>query len=365
MRVMVVVPGALGYGGTTRFLERLLEIHARQGIVTTLLMPEQASAATAALSGHSGVEILFAPDRTGPETAPFLTPFFDLLFSWRAIWSRRPDLIVVSTSDPGRMSIALYLPFPVLYFLHGAPERPFRLLPRIYMRIGSFLNNRVVTVSRAAAQSIAATMGLPADHISVVYNSTPAVQLGPEGGAPVVVTAGHLVPYKNPFGWLEVAKNVLQKRGDATFVWLGDGELLAAMREMVNSAGLQERILLPGYVPDLLPWLTAAQVYFQPSLRESHGIAVLEAMAHRLPCVVADTGGLPESVVDDETGFVCRPGDLAGFTDRILDLLDDRPLRVRLGSAGRLSVEGKFSPAQQEQKLLALYGSLVRKADLR
>lgn len=363
MRVLVVVPDVVQYGGTSRFLERLLEIHARQGIETTLLVPTgQTCLELVALTERYVVELSKCPSHVKKGTAPFLTPFFDFLFLWRTVLNWRPDLIVVSTGDPGRLSIGLYFPVPVLYVLHSFPEQRFRPLPRWYLRIGSLLNNLVMTVSHAAAKSVSGTMGIARSRIEVVYNSCRIENSKPASDTPIILTAGHLVSYKNPDLWLDVAVMVLQEWPGSMFVWLGDGELLGSIREKVKGMSLEERILLPGYIPDPSVWYEKAQVYLQPSLRESHGIAVLEAMANGLPCVVADTGGLPESVVDKETGYVCSTNDSAGFAARIKGLLGDAALRERMGSAGRQRVQRCFSEELQEQKIMALYHRLTGKA---
>ena len=362
MRILVIIPDKYAYGGTSHFLELLLELHDRRGIETALLVPaHHNNSSLVSLATRHRVKILSAINKVRDNTSPVLTPIFDFLFSWRAVKSWRPDLLVVSTADPGRMSVALYFPIPVLYILHSVPETCFGYLPRFYLRIGSLLKNRIMTVSKASAETISITMGIPLDKISVVYNSCRSIQHKLKAELPVIVTAGHLVPYKNPHGWLKVAQCVIKQRADITFIWLGDGELLAPMREMVKTLGIEDRVLLPGFVSDPYTWYEKSQVYFQPSLRESHGIAVLEAMSHGLPCVVSDTGGLPESVVDNETGFVCPPGDVTGFADRILALLGDPELRERMGSVGRLRTEQYFSETEQEQKIMALYECLVKK----
>lgn len=366
MRVLVIIPDKYSYGGTSCFLERLLGLHDRYGIETALLAPTHYwNNSLVSLATRHSVKILSSTNRVQYNTLPALTLFFDFLFSWRVVKSWRPDLLVVSTGNPGRMSVALFFPIPVLYILHSVPEICFRFLPRFYLRVGSLLKNRIMTVSKAAAETISITMGIPPDKISVVYNSCRSIHHKPNVNMPVVITAGHLVPYKNPHVWLKVAQHVIQKMADVTFVWVGDGDLLASMLETVKTLELEERVLLPGFVSDPYTWYKKSQVYFQPSLRESHGIAVLEAMSHCLPCVVADTGGLPESVIDNETGFVCPPGDVTGFADRILTLLGDPELRERMGISGRLRTERFFSETEQEQKIMALYDYLVKKREKR
>jgi len=365
MKVLLIVPDVGRYGGTTRFLERLLDIHVRHGIITTLLVPTgQCHDGLVAIAARYGVTLVHSLSRTLPDTPPFFTPFFDFLFSWTTLRLHCPDLIVVSTADPGRLSIALYFPFPVLYILHSIPEKRFRLFPRWYIKIGSLLRNRFVTVSGAAADAISETMGIPRTCIEVVYNSYPVGERGTENShQSVVLTVGHLVGYKNPWLWLDIACKVLATYPDTLFVWLGDGELLEPLRNKVKQLSLEKWILLPGYIEDPSSWYLGTSVYLQPSSRESHGIAVLEAMAHGLPCVVANIGGLPESVVDGESGYVCPLADPASFAAAVMGLLGDPGLRNRMGEAGRQRVENNFSEELQEEKLMVLYCSLVQQKE--
>jgi glycosyltransferase involved in cell wall biosynthesis len=360
MKVLVIAPDVSQYGGMTRFLERLMDIHVRQGIDTMLLVSTiQYHPALTALVEHYGVELIRSPNRSVSDTPPFLTPVFDLLFSWRTVLTRRPDLIVVTTGEPGRLSIALFFPIPVLYILHCIPEHHFRLLPRWYLRAGFMLNNLVMTVSKAAAESISGTMGIPRNRIEVVYNSAGIAARRKESNELIILTVGHLVAYKNPDLWLEVAVTVLKNCPGCRFVWLGDGELFTTFRDTVKGMSLEERILLPGYVSDPSTWYARSHIYFQPSLRENHSIAVLEAMASGLPCVVANTGGLPESVDHGKTGYVCSPNDSAAFVERLMELLGDSVLCEHMGTAGRQRVEGYFSEEVQEQKINALYERLI------
>lgn len=365
MKVLVIVPDIVPYGGTNRFLEQLLKIHARQSISTVLLaQKELCPAELESLAARYSVELVKSSSRTRLDTMPFLTPVFDFLFCWRTVLSRHPDVIVVSTGVPGRLSISLYFPVPVLYVLHSVPEQRFGLLPRLFLWCGSMLiNNRVVAVSNSAAQSVSDTMGISCTRVEVLYNSFSDVSFVKGSDEPIILTAGHMVSYKNPELWLEVACRVLQECPGSVFVWLGDGAMLEAIRRKVERTSFAERIMLPGYVPDPSSWYARAQIYFQPSLRESHGIAVLEAMSHGLPCVVADVGGLPESVVDGETGYVCAPTDVAEYVSRIKDLFASRALRERLGCAGRLRAEKFFTEKVQEAELVKLYDLIAGRSD--
>lgn len=367
MRILIIAAGIGPYGGTVRFLERLMEIHRNQGITTALLMEsgDSTGSVVTEMAHRYAVTVFRETNRNQPATPPLLTPLLDLLFSWRTVLNWRPDLIIVSTGDPGRMSIVLYYPVPVIYALHTVPDLKMRILPRLYLRLGMMLNNSVMTVSQTAAAEISKNMCIPCGKIAVVPNGCKPMSAEGGGTAPIVLTVGHLVTYKNPETWLAVAKKVIQQRPDTNFVWVGDGELIASIYREVASCKLLDRIHLPGYSKDPSIWYKQARIYFQPSLKESQGIAVLEAMAHSLPCVVSDVGGLPESVQNGVTGFVLDPADIDGFSMAIIQLLDrSSDLRERMGASGLQRLNEVFSEEKQEQGIVALYERAIGRGSI-
>jgi glycosyltransferase involved in cell wall biosynthesis len=86
-------------------------------------------------------------------------------------------------------------------------------------------------------------------------------------------------------------------------------------------------------------------------LRESGGIAVLEAMFHGLPCVTSDIGGLPESVINGLTGFTCQSNYIENFCMRMTTLLDSPNIRNGMDSAGKQRSKELFSEVIQEKSL--------------
>lgn len=364
MRILIIAPGIGPYGGTLRFLERLMEIHRNQGITSALLIEsgDSTGSGVTEMAHRNSVTVFRESNRNQLTTPPFLTPLLDLSFSIRTCYSWRPDLIIVSTGDPGRMSIVLYYPVPVIYVLHTVPELKMRILPRLYLRLSMMFNNSVLTVSQAAASAISKNMYIPYGKIAVVPNGCKPMSTVEVATAPIVLTVGHMVAYKNPETWFAVAKKVIQQRPDTNFVWVGDGELMASIYKKAASSKLLDRIHFPGCSNDPSIWFKQACVYFQPSLKESQGIAVLEAMAHGLPCVVSDVGGLPESVQNGVTGFVVHFSDVDGFSRAIIQLLDNSSnLRKQFGKSGLQRLNELFSEEQQEQGIKQLYEKMLGK----
>jgi len=88
-------------------------------------------------------------------------------------------------------------------------------------------------------------------------------------------------------------------------------------------------------------------------------MSVLEAMAYGKPVVASRIGGIPELVLDGETGFLFEAGD-AGELRMILDrLMSDSALRARMGAAGRIRAERQFSIEKHNANLMDTYRSLV------
>lgn len=120
-----------------------------------------------------------------------------------------------------------------------------------------------------------------------------------------------------------------------------DGEKL---REMSRELGLRKEIIFHGFVQDVQQALSTCNVFlFTPRLGEGTSIALIEAMSMELPCVVFDTPAMAEVVVNEETGFVVKDGDIDMLSERLQTLLKDPDLCKKMGRAGRKRAEKLFN----------------------
>jgi glycosyltransferase involved in cell wall biosynthesis len=101
-------------------------------------------------------------------------------------------------------------------------------------------------------------------------------------------------------------------------------------------------------------------VYVQPSLMEGFGIAVLEAMAREKPVVASRTGGLPDIVVDGETGLLVPPGHIGELARAVTSLLKDPARREAMGRKGRQRVMQQFTVEAMMRDLSSAYDMLIR-----
>jgi N-acetyl-alpha-D-glucosaminyl L-malate synthase BshA len=157
----------------------------------------------------------------------------------------------------------------------------------------------------------------------------------------VVVHASNFRPVKRVGAVVEIFR-LIRERIAARLVLIGDGPERDAVERRVVDSGLQQVVEFAGEQHDLVPWLSAADLFLLPSQQESFGLAALEAMACEVPVVASRVGGLPEIIDDGRTGYLREPDDIDGMAERGIALLADAELRARIGRAAAAHVRERF-----------------------
>jgi glycosyltransferase involved in cell wall biosynthesis len=173
--------------------------------------------------------------------------------------------------------------------------------------------------------------------------------------APVVGNVAALVPHKGHKYLIEAAILVIRQVPDARFVIAGEGELRPALERQIKEHRLEKHVLLAGFRPDVLSLHKAFDLFVMSSVTEGLGTSVLDAMACGKPVVATTAGGIPEVVVDRETGLLVPPRDPEAMAAAIVRLLRDPALRQRMGDAGRTRARLKFSAERMVQETLRVY----------
>jgi len=129
-------------------------------------------------------------------------------------------------------------------------------------------------------------------------------------------------------------------------------------RNKIKKANIS-KIKFLGFQENVAELYNQSDIYFQPSLMESHGIAVVDAMMMGLPCVVSNAGGLPESVSHEKTGYIVDPNDTDTMVEKILNLLEDENVRKSMGEAGKERYKIKFSQERWIKEMTAFHEHLL------
>lgn len=148
------------------------------------------------------------------------------------------------------------------------------------------------------------------------------------------------------------------------FYTAGQSDYWAQLQELIPAA-LSGRVVATGPISrdEVARTIRSATVLANPSLSETFGMALAEAMACGVPTLATTVGGMPEVVVDGETGFLVPPDSPVELADRLRRLLADKELRLRMGVAGRRRVESHFTWERVASEATRLYesASLLRR----
>jgi L-malate glycosyltransferase len=153
-----------------------------------------------------------------------------------------------------------------------------------------------------------------------------------------VVSVGNYKPYKGHRTLLDAASR-LPKGLSWTLELAGEGPERDRIAHQVNELGLRRNVKLLGTVDDVSRLLSEADIFVHPSYTEGSSNAVLEAMAHGVPVVATDVGGVRE-LIGMEAGFVVPPHDPAALARALEEMLRDEGLRAHAGASGRARAQG-------------------------
>ena len=223
----------------------------------------------------------------------------------------------------------------------------------------------IVTVSAYAKKFLQERFPERAARIRHIYNGLNLAEFGRTHfscNPPLILGVGRLIAKKG-FADLIRACGLIAERGKSfRCEIIGEGPLEDELRGQIERLNLQDRVALSGARPmgEVRRRLIAANVFVLPSIIDPDGgmdnlpTVIMEAMATGLPIVSTTIGGIPEMVVENETGFLVQPGDAAALADAIEQVIDDRLLARRLGQGGYERAQQLFSIDKNVRELCTL-----------
>jgi phosphatidylinositol alpha-1,6-mannosyltransferase len=300
-----------------------------------------------------------------------------------ALRGPRPDLVHAVMASGGALAAAGYLrlrPAPSLLtlqdgdgeeYVRGYLGPLFRFYPHLHRAFG-----HVHAISNDLARR-AVRYGADPRTLSVIPNGcdpeglrSAAAGAGPDDlrrrlgleGARVVMSVSRLVPKNGLDRLLEALPALRTRFPEAVVVLVGDGEERARLERLADSRGVRANVRFVGAVApeEVGRYLLAADVFVRPSLTEGLGSAFLEAMACGLPVVGSRAGGIPDFLVDGETGLFCDPDRPDTIAAAIARLLGDPDLAARLGRSGHALVRDRYRWDAVAERIGALYDRLLQ-----
>jgi colanic acid/amylovoran biosynthesis glycosyltransferase len=213
-------------------------------------------------------------------------------------------------------------------------------------------------------------MGFPEARTRVHYIGVDCRAIDPRHPAEETATILHvarLVEVKGTRYLIRAFDRLARRSANAELAIIGDGPLKRSLEALVKSLGLERRVRFLGALPhaQVLAWMRRAAMLVLPSVRtstgrvEGLGMVLLEAAAAGVPVVGSRIGGIPEGIVDRQTGFLVPEKDPAALARRMADLLDDPAMRRGMGARARALVEERFDIGRQTNILETFYDALL------
>ena len=355
----IIIAKLFEFGGSNSHLKTIIKYFGAENVILILDDTEQAKYLSQIdISNSLQVKIVSRLRAYAhliyPSQLSNIKEFLGLLTSLSTVLflcvKNRSSSLTISVVEPEKYLYLLWLPFiRVTYIVHTTPQRKYTAFTSYTCNSVLGRKKQLITVSKSNKELICENWdicGQKRGFVKVIYNcinqeaANTVVVAAPGTELKTVVTMGHVASYKNPAVWLQVAQNITVADKNVRFLWLGNGPL---WEEFDTKTTNDQQIHFLGTVNNPESYLERAVIYYQPSIHETHGIAVLEAMYHSLPCVVSNAGGLPESIEDGYNGLLVDPLNVDEHCAALMKLIADPQLRLNYGNNAFKKYEDLFS----------------------
>jgi glycosyltransferase involved in cell wall biosynthesis len=356
MRIAHIEAGRHLYGGAAQ-VGYLLEGLTARGVENLLLCPERSELGAAAQAA-SVIELPM-----GGELDVLMLPRLV-----RALKRLRPDLVHVHSRRGadlyGGLAAALAGIPAVVTRRVDAPE------PAVFARLKYRPYRAVVALSRAIERQLVDArvareqiVLIPSGVDTQRYRPDPAARerlraaFALPGDALVVGVVAQLIERKRHSWLLAELPSLAREWPELRVLCFGRGPLENRLRAELEQRGLAGRVVLAGFRADLPALVPGLDLLAHPAAREGLGVALLEAGSAGVPVVACAVGGVPDVVVDGETGVLVPHDDAPAMARALRGLLAAPGERRRLGDAARRHVEQRFDAAS----LVAAHRSLYER----
>jgi glycosyltransferase involved in cell wall biosynthesis len=194
--------------------------------------------------------------------------------------------------------------------------------------------------------------------------------LGVPALAPVLAIVGQITPWKGHDTVISAMPKVLEVLPDAQLLIVGEPRFVdpstrydnrayeARLQAMVEDLGVSHAVRFLGHRDDVPAVMRAVDLLLLPSSVEPLARVALEAMVLGTPLLATVVGGLPEVIEDGRTGFLAPPGDVAVWTERILELLQDRTRLSEVGQQARTAIVERVASERYVEQMSSLYAQV-------
>ena len=261
------------------------------------------------------------------------------------------------------------LELPLIVHFHGIDAHSSLILDRYGGRYPKLFEQATAIIANSPTMERALLdLGARAEKLHYVPNGVDVDRFragAPAEAHPTFLAVGRFVEKKAPQLTIAAFATVHRTQPEARLRMIGDGRLLGVCRDLAQGLGVGEAVTFLGSQPHdvVTEEMQRARAFVQHSVVASDGNSegmpnsILEASASGLPVVATRHAGIPEVVIDGETGFLVEERDVEGMARQMAQLLLEPRLAAELGRAGRKRMQERFSIDSRIARLWAIVGA--------
>lgn len=176
----------------------------------------------------------------------------------------------------------------------------------------------------------------------------------------ILGTVGTLIPLKGMQYLIDAMPLILTEFPEAKLVIIGDGPYKKNLEKQVKRMKLKKDVEFHGFKAEIEKELVKMDLYIQPSISESFGLAIVQAMSVGLPIIATKTGGIPELVTEGKSGYLVEAANAKELANAIIYLLRDKKQARRMGEMARREATVRFNLKDMIRELETTYEEVAK-----
>jgi len=250
--------------------------------------------------------------------------------------------------------ICVELKIPYIVHFHGKDASSYETLRLFKDGYDYMFKNslKIIAVSKAMSHALE-KVGCPETKLLInTYGPHPDyLNIKPDNNSNYIISVGRHTYKKAPYLTILTFQKVLEQQPHLKLKMIGDGELFDVSKNLVKSLGLENNIILLGGLErkEIIKHLQSAFLFVQHSIVAYNGdsegtpVGIIEAMAAGLPVVSTRHAGIPDVVIENETGLLVDEGDIDTMASYMLKLVENRDLAESFGKNGNARILSEFT----------------------
>lgn len=347
-------------GGVERGVQNIIE-HSKPGeFIHGIVCVEKKGLLGARLSASVPVWVCSAGKRTSKLRV--------IVRLARRIHEFKPDVVHVRNSRAWLYTgLAWHLtgcPGRLVFSAHGLDgAEPFSLSRVALMRWLAKRTSYLLSVSRETANAFSCATGIPSERFAIIHSGVdvdrfrPLQRCGDASSSArtyEIICVGRLSDLKGHDILLKAFARLKGARQIRLHI-VGDGPHKAELLKLAQTLGISEVVHFADEVEDVASSLQEADVFALASMSEGRPTSIMEAMAAGLPVVATRVGAVESLVNHGATGFLVEPGDVDGFAQALKKMIQDAPLRRKLGATAREVAVSQFNVEGMAKEYARIY----------